>query len=272
MKKSVRRFLFIATLGTLAVITGCSPDDLVDLGEKADASFTMTPIAGRVNTYLLQSTSQNAFGYQWDKGNGTFVKGLQNDTAYFPLKGTYKVQLRAYGRGGHDTATQSVVIAVDDILNNPTFKLLTSKSWKLNPADGANAIIVGTEANPAQYFGGGALADCQKDDVYTFTTGMKLNYASNGATFNGGNIAPNFTCGTDRSYADQTFTFEPGVAAGSAGIATITLSGAGIPSRFIGVTDISSNNYRIISISATAMVLRSGTAAEAVHQFKFIPQ
>jgi len=271
MKKSVQISLLVVSFCGLISMGGCSPDDLVDLGEKADASFTMTPIAGKVNTYLLQSTSLNAFGYQWDKGNGNFVKGIQNDTAYFPLKGSYKVQLRAFGRGGYDTATQSVVIAVDDILNNATFKLLTAKSWKLNPADGANAIIVGTEGNPGQYFGGGALADCQKDDVYTFTTGLKLTYNSNGATFNGGNIAPNFTCGDNRSYADVSFTFEPGVAAGSAGLATITLPGA-IPTQFIGVTDISSNNYRIISISATAMVLRSGTAAQTVHQFKFIAQ
>lgn len=253
------------------LFTGCSPDSDGDLGVKATASFTMAPVAGRVNTYVLQSTSQNAFGYQWDKGNGSFVKGKQVDTAYFPLKGTYKVQLRAFGRGGYDSASQSVTTTVDDILNNPTFQLLTSTGWKLNPADGANAIIVGTEGNPAQYFGGGALADCQKDDVYTFTTDLKLNYNSNGATFNGGNIAPNFACGTDRSYINLAFSFDPRTPAGGAGIASITLPGA-VPVNFIGVTDISSNNYRIISITPTAMVLRSGTPAETVHQFKFVAQ
>jgi hypothetical protein len=271
MKKLMRLTLSITVAWGLAAGTGCKPDALVDLGEKADASFTMTPIAGRVNTYLLQSTSVNAFGYQWDKGNGTFVKGIQNDTAYFPLKGTYKVQLRAFGRGGYDTASQSVTVTVDDILNNPTFKLLTSKSWKLNPADGANAIIVGTEGNPGQYFGGGALADCQKDDIYTFTTDLKLTYNAAGSTFNGGNLAPNFSCAGDRSYNNVAFTFEPGVAAGAAGIATITIASA-VPDRFIGVTDVSSNNYRIISISPTAMVLRSGTPAQTVHQFKFVAQ
>lgn len=261
--------VFSLSVALLVLISGCKPESATDLGVKADASFTMTPVPNRVNTFLLTSTSTNAFGYQWDKGNGTFVKGKQVDTAYFPLKGTYKVQLRAFGRGGYDTASQSVTILVDDILNNPQFILLTSKVWKLHPTDPA-PIIVGTEANPAQYFGGGALADCQKDDTYTFTTGMKLNYASAGSTFNGGNIAPNFNCGSDRSYSNQDFTFAPG--ATGAGIATITLPGTTIPSRFIGVTDISSNNYRIISISATAMVLRSGTSTETVHQFKFVAQ
>jgi PKD repeat protein len=265
-------FLAVAVaLALFLALSGCKPDADVPLGEPADASFNLTPVAGRVNTFLLESTSTNAFGYQWDKGNGAFVKGKQVDTAYFPLRGNYTVRLRAFGRGGYDTASRSVTIAVDDILNNPQFILLTSKTWKLDPAAGANAIIVGTEGNPGQYFGGGALAGCQTDDTYTFTTGLKLNYNAAGSTFNGGNIAPNFTCDTDRSYADQAFTFTPGVTAG-AGIATIELPGTAIPTRFIGVTDISSNFYRIISISANAMVLRSGTTTQTVHQFKFIAQ
>jgi PKD repeat protein len=269
MKPAIHLF-FLLAVTILLTQAGCKPEPPVDLGEKAKASFTMTPVAGRVNTFLLTSTSQSAFGYQWDKGTGSFIKGKAIDTAYFPLRGTYRVNLRAFGRGGYDTASQSVVIDVDDILSNPTFQMLTARSWKLNPAAGANAIIVGTEGNPAQYFGGGALADCQIDDVYTFTTGLKLTYNANGATFNGGNIAPNFACGTNRSYSNLSYTFAPGVT-GGAGIATITLPGA-VPDNFIGVTDISSNFYRIISISATSMVLRSGTTTQTVHQFKFIPQ
>lgn len=246
----------------------CSPDDPGDLGNKATASFTVSPVPGKVNTFALQSTSQDAFGYQWDKGNGNFVKGKANDTAYFPLKGTYTVKLRAFGRGGYDSTAQTVTVTEDDILNNPQFKLLTAKSWKLDPNPGA--IIVGTEGNPAAYFGGGALADCQIDDVYTFTTDMKLTYDAKGSTFNGGNLAPNFNCAGDRSFAGVPFTFEPGVT-GGAGLATIRLAAA-VPTQFIGVTDVSSNNYRIISITENTMVLRSGTPSETVHQFKFIAQ
>lgn len=267
-----KTYLLLVTFSaSLLLAVGCSPESAEELGTKATASFTMTPVAGRVNTYLLTSTSTNAFGFQWDKGNGVYVKGKEVDTAYFPVRGNYTVRLRAFGRGGYDTASQSVTIDVDDILSNPIFQALTAKSWKLDPADGANAIIVGTEANPGEYFGGGALADCQKDDVYTFSQALKLTYNANGSTFNGGNINPNFNCGDDRSYNNLTYTFSPGTTAG-AGLATITLPGTTIPDKFIGVTDISSNNYRIISISATAMILRSGTAAETVHQFKFVAQ
>lgn len=272
MKKLKTGLLFLtasASFSAFLFLAGCSPDDIVDMGPPAtNASFTITPVAGRVNTYVVQASADNAFAYQWDRADGAgFKNGKQTDTVYFALKGNYNVRLRAFGRGGFDTASQSVNITVDDIVNNPNFKLLVAKSWKLNPADGS--IIVGTDANPAQYFGGGALADCQKDDVYTFSNQLKLTYASGGSTFNGGNIAPAFNCGDDRSYADVPFTFTLGGAAGA--VATITLPGA-VPTQFIGVTDVSSNTYRIMSISANAMVLRSGTPTEAVHQFKMIAQ
>ncbi len=40
----------------------------------------------------------------------------------------------------------------------------STKSWKLDPTPGANSIIVGTEADPSQYFQGGPLdATCQSD-------------------------------------------------------------------------------------------------------------
>lgn len=261
---------FCALAGIFFSLSGCAKNDGT-LGEKPNASFTVTPVTGKVNTFALRSTSEGAFGHQWDKGTGSFVKGSALDTAYFPVKGNYTIKLRAFGRGGYDSTGQTVTVTVDDVLSNPIFQKLTAKSWKLNPSPGANPIIVGTEGNPGQYFGGGALADCQVDDVYTFATNMKLAYAANGSTFNGSNVAPNFSCSSDRSFNNVSFTFAPSVPAGAAGIASITISGTP-PTNFIGVTDVSSNNYRIISISDTEMVLRSGTPSETVHQFKFVAQ
>ncbi len=160
------------------------------------------------------------------------------------------------------------VLTIADIKN-----LLTggsSKNWKLDPAAGANAIIVGTEANPAQYFGGGALDGCQTDDIYTFTSTDKVNYNANGSTFNGGNIAPNYNCGSDRSYNNIAFTFGA-TTGGVAGIATVQLPNIP-PAIFIGTTDVPDNTYRIIEISATKMVLRAGNGSGTVFQFKFIAQ
>jgi len=163
---------------------------------------------------------------------------------------------------------KSVAQTIDDIKN-----LLTggsSKSWKLNPADGANTIIVGTEGNPSEYFGGGAIDGCQMDDVYTFTSANQVNYNANGATFNGGNIAPNYNCGSDRSY-NVAYTFSA-TTGGVAGLATIQLPSAP-PAAFIGTTDVpNENTYRIIDITPTTMVLRAGNGSGTVFQFKFIAQ
>lgn len=165
---------------------------------------------------------------------------------------------------------KQVALTLDDIKN-----LLTgggSKSWKLDPAPGANAIIVGTEANPAEYFGGGPLdPNCQTDDVYTFTNTNIINYNANGATFNGGNVAPNYNCGDDRSYNNISYTFGA-TTGGFAGLATIQLPNTP-PNIFIGTTDVPSENvYRIIEIAANKMVLRAGNGTGTVFQFKFIPQ
>jgi PKD domain len=147
----------------------------------------------------------------------------------------------------------------------------SSKSWKLDPTPGANSIIVGTEADPSQYFQGGPLdATCQSDDVFTFTSADRVIYNANGATFNGGNIAPNYNCGADRSY-NAGFTFSA-TTGGVAGIATIQLP-PNPPTIFIGTTDVPAENvYRIIELSATKMVLRAGNGSGTVFQFKFIPQ
>jgi len=251
----------------------CKKDDYASkLGTSAKASFKVTQVQGKLNTYLLESTSQDAYRYQWDFGLNEGLKaGGSAIEAYFISKGTYNVKLYAYGKGGYDIATQSVVVDQDDFtptLNNENFKLLTAHAWKLDGGSSA-PVIVGTEGNPSEYFGGGSLATCQLDDDYTFSfanNAFKVVYNAHGATFNGGNVEPNYNCGSDRSY-ESAFTFITAVE--GAGIATITIPNTP-PNRFIGVTDVSSNNYRIISITANEMVLRSGKVNEAVHTMRFV--
>jgi hypothetical protein len=146
-----------------------------------------------------------------------------------------------------------------------------SKTWRLDPAAGANPITVGIEADPATYFGGGPLdGNCQSDDRFTFTATNNVIYNANGSTFNGGNIAPNYNCGSDRSYT-VAYTFGA-TTGGVAGLGTIQLPGAP-PAAFIGVTDVPTENvYRIIDITATKMTLRAGNGngTNTVFQFKFI--
>jgi PKD repeat protein len=144
-----------------------------------------------------------------------------------------------------------------------------SKTWRLDPSTGANSITVGNEGNPAFDYGGGPLdGNCQSDDRFTFTAANNIIYNANGSTFNGGNIAPNYNCGSDRSY-NVAYTFGA-TTGGVAGLATIQLPGAP-PTTFIGTTDVPSVNiYRIIDITATKMTLRAGSGTGQVFQFKFI--
>ena len=157
---------------------------------------------------------------------------------------------------------------IKDLLTGGT----AGRIWKLDPTPGANAITVGTEANPSEYFPGGALEPaCQTDDGYTFTAANKISYNANGATFNGGNVAPNYNCGTDRSYTNLNYTFAA-TTGGVAGLATITIPGAP-PTVFIGTTDVPAENvYRIIDITPSKMTLRAGNGTNTIFQFKFIAQ
>lgn len=266
--------LYLPVLLASFLIYGCKKNE-GELGTVAKASFQVAQVTGKVNTYMLQSTSENAYRYQWDLGDGQgLAAGAASKEAYFLKKGEYNVKLYAYGKGGYDVATTKITVANDDlspILNSAEFKKLIAHSWKLDPNSLA-PITVGTENNPAEYFGGGSLAACQADDVYTFAfvdNDFKISYNANGATFNAGNVQPNYACGADRSYNNVVFSYSTVVA--GQGLATITLPGA-VPTMFIGVTDVSSNNYRIISITDTEMVLRGGKANETVFQFRFVAQ
>jgi PKD repeat protein len=167
------------------VITSCKYD-VRDLQPKPTAAFTVTPVAGQVNKYLLTSTSTNAFRYDWDKGTGSFSQGKQVDTVYFPDKGTYTVKLLAYGQSGMDSTSQTINVANDDPAAITPFKLITgngSKKWKLAPEQGA--LLIGPSDFSAVWWQNN-VADvttrsCLFNDEYTFNkTGSTVVFDSKG--------------------------------------------------------------------------------------------
>ena len=88
-----KNILFFLPFLLMAFFLSCTYDT-TELGPKPVASFTVAPITGQTNKYLLTSTSQNAFRFDWDKANGAgYVKGRAVDTVYFPDAGTYKIKL-----------------------------------------------------------------------------------------------------------------------------------------------------------------------------------
>lgn len=143
----------------------------------------------------------------------------------------------------------------------------SSKIWRLDSTAGANTIVVGRESNPTEYYAGGPLADCQKDDWYTFTSSDSLIVNCNGSTMQ---PTQGFTCGADESFRTK-FTFGP-VVGGVAGAAQIGLA-PNTPSQWIGILDRAPENvYRIIEISSNKLLLRSGNGTGTIHTMKFVPK
>jgi hypothetical protein len=182
-KKITIPVLFISTM--TIVFLSCKYD-MKELGPKPVASFTVTPVAGQVNKYLLTSTSQNAFRFDWDKAVGAgYLQGKQVDTVYFPDAGTYTVKLLVFGQSGMDSSKQNIVVAADDPAALTPFKMLTgnsSRKWKLAPE--AGALWIGPDPSTTwwQNTAGDVTArSCMFNDEYTFTkTGKVLSFNSKG--------------------------------------------------------------------------------------------
>ena len=275
----------------------CQSDDIFTF--KKDGSFTYNANGKTFSSFANNSCVAalgNATKYKMLIGNGNNLPKIFLDSTTAPAISKAFIGVTDYVPGYFyviksidsnklvlraKTATaiiecklvKSVPVSVEDL------KLLLtgviSKNWKLAPGNADAAVIVGIEAEPAKYYAGGALVDCQLDDIYTFFADGTMSYNANGATFNGGNINPNYNCGLDRSYTKKTITFSS-LGAGVTGIFQFTLAGnpdGSANSTFIGVTDVTSNTYRVISVTNNTLVLRSTNGSNAnavVHQIKFV--
>lgn len=165
--------------------------------------------------------------------------------------------------------TKTVVTLVPFNATDPIRQLLTggsSKTWMLDNATDA-PIVVGTEANPTQYFAGvkaGELPTCQSDDEYTFAATNSLTYNAKAETFS---AAAGFTCQPAQSGV-SAYSFGPAI---GTGLAQFVLART---NAFIGTTDASPTErvYRIISIDDKKMTLRAGSGASGgtVFTMKFV--
>jgi hypothetical protein len=109
-------------LGVLAIgmYAGCKPD-AVGAGngltpKNLTASFTVTPVTGRANYYVIKANSTSVIAVKWDRGDGSIASlGKTTDTVFYPDAGVYTLTLTAIGAGGvSQTATQTVTVPVSD--------------------------------------------------------------------------------------------------------------------------------------------------------------
>ena len=133
--------LLLIGMFTCSVLLLSCEYDTRELAAKPVASFTVSPVAGQTNKYLLTSTSVNGFRYDWDKANGLgYRQGKAIDTVYFPDRGNYTIKLFVFGHNGIDSTQQVINVVNDDPAALTPLKILTnnsSRKWKLAPEAGA---------------------------------------------------------------------------------------------------------------------------------------
>lgn len=111
-KRNICLMLFVA-LGTL---NSCSDevDGNVLVATNIDPAFTITPVSGKVNTYLLTSQIPGIMSSRWDIGYGPYL-GKMNEEVSFPDAGTYTVKHIAVGAGAATAnVSHDIVVATSD--------------------------------------------------------------------------------------------------------------------------------------------------------------
>lgn len=100
----------------LGTLTGCD-DDPANNGLTAtnvDAAFTITPVAGKVNTYLLTAQENGVISSKWDIGYGSYM-GKMTEEIVLPDAGTYTVTHTAIAAGGATAkVSHDIVVATSD--------------------------------------------------------------------------------------------------------------------------------------------------------------
>jgi hypothetical protein len=246
MKNSIKgtHILSVAIILSFILFNGCEYE-VSDLQPKPVASFTVTPVSGVPNKYVLTSTSQNSFRYDWDKAGGSgYVQGKQIDTVYFPYMGNYTIKLLVYGQSGMDSTSNVITVTSNDPTACMGTQLgfitsCTSKKWKLDPA--AGAYKVGPGPNDGSWWSSGAgdvvSRSCEFNDeyIFVFSAARTFTYDNKGDFYGDGYLGDNtHTCQPSSNYTaaqapwgSGTFTYSFTPNAGVNGLGQLTVSGHG---------------------------------------------
>lgn len=103
-----------------AFYIGCKPDKITTGNGLSSAglaaSFSVTPVSGKSNYYVLKAADAGVLGVKWDLGDGGGSNlGKTVDTVFYPDAGAYTITLTAIGKGGSTaTTTQNITVATSD--------------------------------------------------------------------------------------------------------------------------------------------------------------
>lgn len=124
----INAFCLAALALALTYTQACTPDDSdLDNGladTELSASFTVTPVAGKMNTYALRADNEGVLGIKWRKSDGAqFITGKVIDTVVYEDAGTYTITAEVNGRGGvKASSSKEVVVAASIPLENNIVK------------------------------------------------------------------------------------------------------------------------------------------------------
>lgn len=116
--KTIVRTLPLVVAGFL--LAGCEPDKIEETiapDTPLQASFTMAPVQGRTNRYLVTNTTEGAIATRWDIGTGAgWTMGRFVDTVFYPDAGTYTIKMQSLNKAGvlYEAAPVTVNVATSD--------------------------------------------------------------------------------------------------------------------------------------------------------------
>lgn len=119
--------LFIATL-MITVFTACDSESEPEL----NAGFDIAASANGDNYRLITNTTTGAYSHiEWDLGNGVTLENEESFEAYYPLAGSYTIELNAWENGQKSTSTQTVVIDADDAVVTFDVTTIGDEQWNV---------------------------------------------------------------------------------------------------------------------------------------------
>jgi hypothetical protein len=105
----------LCSLLTAFALISCQPDEFdngngLNTSEDVDASFTISPVEGKNNTYLMTPNGSYITSF-WNLDDGAgFNAGSATREVFYPDAGTYNIHHKVIGIGGLSATTQQQLI------------------------------------------------------------------------------------------------------------------------------------------------------------------
>lgn len=202
--KIFNKIIFFVSV--LFLFGSCEPqqDDAITLSTPpTNVTFTVNEKVGEENTYILTSTTSDAFLFSWDLGNGSTTTGKEIEV-YYQTKGDYVVTLKAFNNGGFGESTQTINVLQDANLPCPPNSLMEfltdcgERTWILLQDEGA--YWVGPDPMTTWWQSDLNVVNerfCAFDDEWIFNVSGEMEYDTKGDLWAEDYMGFNFECVTD---------------------------------------------------------------------------